>query len=424
MKEAFSRYVITQILVFAAALLLLFFAAFSDGESQIDVVAVNDCVQTAKEHWSDRSFGETKLSRERLMILSADGSVLYQTDEKTFDGISSQTDAIRKGMFCIPVTDADTFLGTVVMPDPAKEDKERLMRRIFLIICAVMAVIVLSCVSFFLYVERNVIRPFGRMKGFAEKIAQGDLDEPLLLEKNNMFGLFTESFDTMREELRASKNREIALKVREKELVASLSHDLRSPVTGIKVICELLEVKVEDAYVRGKIENIRQKTDEMDALLTDLLSAALDDLGELNVNCSEVASDVLTELVDEHDPKRKTVTGEVPGCILRIDRNRLSQVIGNIIGNSYKYADTEIEVTYGFRDRYLEMTIRDRGEGADPEELPLLTNKFYRGKKSAADKEGSGLGLYISSELMKKMKGQLILSSEDGFAVTLLLPLA
>ncbi|MBR4758526.1 MAG: HAMP domain-containing histidine kinase, partial [Lachnospiraceae bacterium] len=193
---------------------------------------------------------------------------------------------------------------------------------------------------------------------------------------------------------------------------------------GIRVICELLEVKVEDAYVRGKIENIRRKTDEMNVLLTDLLSSALDDLGELNVHVAEVTSDVISRLVEEHDTKKKVSAGKAPDCILLIDQNRLSQVIGNIIGNSYKYADTEIDVTYGFKDHYLEMTIRDHGEGAPEEELPLLTNKFYRGKKRAADKEGSGLGLYISSELMKKMKGQLILSSGEGFAVMLLLPLA
>ena len=70
------------------------------------------------------------------------------------------------------------------------------------------------------------------------------------------------------------------------------------------------------------------------------------------------------------------------------------------------------------------MTIRDHGEGADPEDLPLLANKFYRGKKHAADKEGSGLGLYISRELMEKMHGQMFLTSQDGFVVTLLLPLA
>ena len=99
-------------------------------------------------------------------------------------------------------------------------------------------------------------------------------------------------------------------------------------------------------------------------------------------------------------------------------------MIGNIIGNSYKYADTEIDVSYGYREHYLEMKIRDYGKGVEEEELPLLTNKFYRGKAQASDKEGSGLGLYISAELMKKMQGQLILSNENGFAVTLLLPLA
>lgn len=228
----------------------------------------------------------------------------------------------------------------------------------------------------------------------------------------------------MREELRASKNREIALKVKEKELIASLSHDLKSPVTGIKVICELLEVKVKDTYTLGKIENIRHKTEEMNVLLNDLLSTALDDLGELHVNCSEVTSEILGQLLCEHDTKKKVVMGDIPGCILLVDQNRLSQVIGNIIGNSYKYADTKIDVSCQYRDHYLMMTIRDYGEGADPEELPLLANKFFRGKKHAADREGSGLGLYICRELMEKMHGELIFSCKDGFIVTLLLTLA
>ena len=71
------------------------------------------------------------------------------------------------------------------------------------------------------------------------------------------------------------------------------------------------------------------------------------------------------------------------------------------------------------------MKIADHGEGVEEEELALLTNKFFRGTKNTTDKEGSGLGLYISGELMKKMNGQLICSNEeDGFAVTLLIPLA
>ena len=424
MKKTFFRFIFLEGLILLTAVILLGGNAFSYQNRKVDLVTINDYVQTAKEHWEDGTFAETSLSRARIMILGKDGSVLYQSDSKAFEGVTSQAVAVQKGMICIPVVDDALFLGSIVMPNPAREDYVFFLEKILWITIAVMAVTAISHVLFVWYVNRNVIRPFERMKVFAAQIAQGNLDEPLLMEKNNVFGLFTESFDVMREQLRASREREIALKVKEKELVASLSHDLKSPVTGIKVICELLEVKVEDAYVLGKIKNILRKTEEMNVLLSDLLSAALDDLGELNVTCSEVTSDVLGRLVEEHDTKRRVITGEIPGCILRIDQNRLSQVIGNVIGNSYKYADTEIEVQYGFRDHFLEMTIRDRGQGVDPEELPLLTNKFYRGKKRAAEKEGSGLGLYISKELMEKMQGQLLLSNKDGFVVSILMPLA
>ncbi|MBR4759276.1 MAG: HAMP domain-containing histidine kinase, partial [Lachnospiraceae bacterium] len=403
MKQAFSKFVIAETLVLVMALIILGATAFSYRNRSVDVAMFNDYVQTAKEHIDDpRALGD-EFPGENILLLSADGQVLYQSDEKTFAGIRYVYDAASKDMLCMPVADGDNFLGTLMIPQPAKADYVHVMRRIFWITGLIMLLIIASYVSFLWYINKNVIRPFRRLQEFATQIAQGNLDEPLLIEQNNMFGLFTESFDIMREQLRDSKNREIALKMKEKELVASLSHDLQSPVTGIRVICELLEVKVEDAYVRGKIENIRRKTDEMNVLLTDLLSSALDDLGELNVHVAEVTSDVISRLVEEHDTKKKVAAGKVPDCILLIDPNRLSQVIGNIIGNSYKYADTEIDVTYGFKDHYLEMTIRDHGEGAPEEELPLLTNKFYRGKKRAADKEGSGLGLYISSELMKKM---------------------
>ena len=94
----------------------------------------------------------------------------------------------------------------------------------------------------------------------------------------------------------------------------------------------------------------------------------------------------------------------------------MSQVIGNIISNSYKYADTKIDISYDFSGNYLEMIIKDYGEGVAPEEIELLTNKFYRGRKNTAGKDGSGLGLYISSELMKKMQGQLIcINDKEGF---------
>ena len=104
----------------------------------------------------------------------------------------------------------------------------------------------------------------------------------------------------------------------------------------------------------------------------------------------------------------------------------MSQVIGNIISNSYKYAGTKIDVEYGVKEKYLEMSIKDYGSGVSRDELELITNKFYRGKNAEeSQKEGSGLGLYISKSLMSKMNGELICDSDDeGFSVTVLIPVS
>lgn len=472
MKE-FRKFFVGQILVVAALVTVLFGVAFSNKNHQISTVDFNDYIETVKENWdslavlNDKSGQDdsgdlrdeenhndiddlsgkgrenssdilnttknqdnidafsNKLNGTDVMILDKDNQIVYSSSEAAFSGIKSPLDAMSNNMLTFPVNDDDVFLGTLVIKDPSKIKYDHAMQRTLVVSVFVILIMLFSYAAFFWYINRSIIKPFKRMKNYAALIAQGKLDEPLIMERNNIFGIFTESFDTMREELRASRERELALKLKEKELVASLSHDLKTPVAGIKIICQLLEVKVEDEYVKAKLLNINNKTEEINVLLNNLLNSALEDLNEMNVDCKEETSDILGMLLEEHDPHKKVACEDVPDCIINVDRNRLSQVIGNIISNSYKYANTQIDVTYRFCEKYLEMSIRDHGEGVEPEELDLITNKFYRGKKNTSEKEGSGLGLYISKELMKKMDGKLICKSDgDGFCVMLMIPLA
>ena len=424
MKD-FAKFFIFQVVILIIMIIILVVTAFSYKSRKTDIIELNDYAQTVKENWYNPEALDAAGFKTDILILDKSNQLRYSTSDRLFEGIRSPLDAIEKDMLTITISDEDTFLGTMIMPDPTKDDYSDVMKRILVIVAVISAAMLLSYAAYFLYVNKNIIKPFNRMKDFAGAIAMGDLDEPLVMEKNNIFGAFTESFDIMREELKASREREIALKLKEKELVASLSHDLKTPVTGIKLLCEMLMVKVEDAYVKKKIENISTKTVEINTLLDDLLASALDDMGELRVNCSELGSDVLEQIVDEQDTHKKVNSGNVPQCIIYADRKRLSQVIGNIIGNSYKYANTDIDISYRFVDNFLEMKISDHGEGVAEEELELITNKFYRGSRNTADKEGSGLGLYISTELMKKMNGQLICQSgNEGFTVILMIPLA
>lgn len=98
------------------------------------------------------------------------------------------------------------------------------------------------------------------MKEFADRIAAGDLDSPLEMESGNLFGAFTESFDIMREELKAAKARGTELKRKEKGLATELSHDLKTPITSINTICDVLSLKVRDKYVLDKVKGIQKKT--------------------------------------------------------------------------------------------------------------------------------------------------------------------
>ena len=270
------------------------------------------------------------------------------------------------------------------------------------------------------------------MKAFASSVAMGNLNEPLLMDKENMFGSFTESFDIMREELSQSKKREIELQRREKELIASLSHDLKTPVTGIKLTSELLKAKIsknsngQEEDTIQKLDNIYNKADQIDVLVSDLFTSTLDDLGEFKVNTQDEESRILKDIVLKFDDKELVSQSVIPDVVINIDQNRMSQVIGNIISNSYKYAGTKIDISYEVIDDYLEMCIRDYGPGVPEDEISLITNKFYRGKKWKDGKEtGNGLGLYIARILMEKMNGELLpKSSSDGFIVNLLIPLS
>lgn len=423
--SAFRKFYILMTVFLIASIAGLFIIAGSARGQTIDAVALNGISETVRENWNDLDSLKSHDFGSDILVFDHNNAVVYSSSSTVFEGVDSPLDAVSEGMVSVALTDGDRFLGTLILPHPSQTAFDNALFRLCVAVAVIVVIMLGVFASFIYYINRNIVKPFRRMKEFASVIARGNFDEPLLMEKNNIFGIFTESFDVMREELRASKSREIALKMKEKELVASLSHDLKTPVTGIRVICELLEVKVEDEYVKGKIANIEQKTKEIDVLVSDLLSSSLDDLGEMNVNVCELTSDVLAKIVSEHDVNHKVSATSVPDCIILADRNRLSQVIGNIISNSYKYADTPIEVRYKFKDRFLRMDIRDFGSGVPTEEIDLITNKFYRGKTNTKGKDGSGLGLYISSELMKKMNGQLICSSEgDGFEVTLMIPLA
>lgn len=430
------------------------------------ISTLNNIAVTAEENRQDLSALDEKDFGVDFVIIDLTDNVLYSNlrsdrAQLAHGGMSVET-AMRNRYLYKSLTENGKIWGSVIIPDNGlttlKDFRNKLL--IGAVLCALF--MFSGLIIFAAYVSKNVITPFKNLKSFAARVAQGQLDEPLQMDRNNMFGAFSESFDIMREELAESKKRELELQKKERELVASLSHDLKTPVTGIKVTSELLQMRLsvkknevsrseteaanESADISGKesgsgqiefsradidtmsqdVKGIYQKAEQIDALVSDLFTSTLDDLGEFKVSCSDEESTVLNSIVKSYDDRELAIIGTIPEVIISIDKKRMSQVIGNIISNSYKYADTGIDISYRLSEGYLEMQIRDYGPGVPTDELDLITNKFYRGKKwQDTEKEGNGLGLYISKTLMNKMNGDLLTESDgEGLAVTLIIPLS
>lgn len=407
------------------------------------MLTLNDIVKDVEENMDSLdSLGEKDYGVD-FIVLDSVGKELYRTPGADIklakiirknERLTVESAGKRRLLYKYVIKD-ERVVGSVILLDSLEDGYAKIKHKLVVGMTIMALIFIIGAVIYGVYIDKSIIKPFNRMQSFAGKVAEGKLDEPLLMEENNMFGAFTESFDIMREELAESKKREIELQRKEKELIASLSHDLKTPITGIKLTTELLEAKLDrskglelqrDTDVLDKLDNIYKKADQIDSLVNDLFSTTLEDLGEFKVSLQDEESQVLSEIIKKNDSKGLVNESTLPRLIINIDSKRMSQVIGNIISNSYKYAGTKIDVEYGVKEKYLEMSIKDYGSGVSRDELELITNKFYRGKKAEADnKEGSGLGLYIAKSLMAKMNGELICDSDEkGFTVTLMIPIS
>ncbi len=414
-------------LLFAGAA-LLFYLIQTPAETP-DTAAYNDISETLGERWStlDAHSLPGRAYPVDYAVLDLNGRVLAATRAGLPE--ASVAAAVRRRDTLLDIHSGGTVVGNVLFYDDAAkalQAKQRVLEAAALIMAALSFSF---CLFYTLLLDRRLLRPFRQLNGFARRIAAGDLDLPLKMEKGGPLGPFTEGFDLMRAELRRAREEARRAEQSKKELTASLSHDIRTPAASILATAELALVRTQEPEARRAWETVQNKAEQIRLLINDLFHASLEELEELNVTPKEESSRVLIGLLKAADYRGKAVIPPVPDCLLSFDRLRLGQVFDNIVSNSYKYADTAIRIRFEFDGGLLAVTFSDSGPGAPPESLPFLCRKFYRGPNTAG-KSGSGLGLYLSRWLMEKMGGSLSCADRErdgkicGFEVQVRVPLA
>lgn len=350
-------------------------------------------------------------------IVALDGSLIFSTVEIENMPLDERTEkAVGNFDVVIDYEQNGAMAGKIFIYTGKTLSGNKALR----ITAVVIPFVILSVVTilYYLYMRFYLYKPFKRLKAFASDIATGNLDLPLPMDKDNLFGEFTESFDLMREELKFARKKAIEEERSKKELIATLTHDIKTPVSIIRVASQLLESGETDAERLENIDAIKAKTSEIDTLISDLFSFTLEELSELKVEIKEIEAGQIEKLIKNADQSSKVrLLNSAPECLIKADSLRLNQVIGNIISNAYKYAGTDIEVGFALDGKKLKISFKDFGSTLQREDLFLIKNKFFRGK-NASGKDGAGLGLYICQKLLDGMGGGLDFNLDsNGFTV-------
>lgn len=287
---------------------------------------------------------------------------------------------------------------------------------------------ILFLVTTFGYVYFSILRPFDKMKYFAEKIAQGNFDIPLNYERSNYFGAFTWAFDSMRREITKSRSCEREAIENNKTVIATLSHDIKTPISSIRAYAEGLEANMDSTpEKRAKyLGIIMKKCDEVAHLTNDLFLHSLSDLDKLKMNPETLElCEFIKSAVDEIAGEQNDVHFIAPefSAVVSADKNRLLQLAENLINNARKYAKSDIDIFLTQSEGNADIHFRDHGAGIPDEDMPFIFDKFYRGK-NCGDEQGSGLGLYIVKYITEQMNGKILLHNHaDGLEAIISLPI-
>ena len=414
-------------IIFAAELLLLFLFAARDDANLQDTVAVNEVLHAVQDGWGKRE-GPGILQDLDYVVLDTEGNVLYGTRRGLSESINQ---AVMHRDTVLDITVDGRVTGKLILYNDSVEYWRRQKRALTCFFGLFLLLQWGICAGYLLWLDRSILKPFHKLKDFARRVAGGNLDMPMEMDRRNVFGAFTESFDIMRAELKKARKAEAKANASKRELVAGLSHDIRTPVASIRAAAEVGAALAEHGggmdcaallgTVRENYAQIIRKSDQISGLVNNLFTAALEDLERLSVSPGLMESRELCGILENADYLHRGRLPEIPDCLLWADRFRLQQVFDNLFANSYKYAGTQIRVEACRDSRCLRVTVDAEGGGVREEELPLLKEKLRRGQ-NAGKAEGAGLGLYISDYFMREMEGGLLVENgEKGLRVTVVI---
>jgi signal transduction histidine kinase len=282
--------------------------------------------------------------------------------------------------------------------------------------------------SFLWRLEKKIFQPMDQLKDAVDEIAKGNYDVKVDCEITNEFGVLIHSFNEMAEKLQQSEKIKLTYEENRKDLIANISHDLKTPIASIQGYIEaILDGVVSSPEKNSKyLKIIHHNTIYINKLIDDLFLFSQLDMEKLDFQYQEVQirsymDDLMEEFqyeLEERQVQFKYIDRMESNHIIHLDRKRIQQAIRNIIGNAVKYGNEEcvdVCVELSMQNDFAHIQIKDNGPGIPEDRLPYIFDRFYRiDLERTKDLMSTGLGLAIAKELVESHGGKIIVSSIEG----------
>lgn len=289
------------------------------------------------------------------------------------------------------------------------------------VVNVILGIMSAAIIAVMLYVRFKILSPFEKLTDIPYELSKGNLTTPVKETKNRFFGRFIWGVDVLRENMEQQKERELNLQREKKMLLLSLSHDIKTPLSAIKLYSKALSKGLyTNTEKQSEIaESINTKADEIEGYVSEIITASREDFLSFEVDMGEF---YLSELVNririyyiEKLSLIKTdfTVGEYIDCLISGDLDRSVEVVQNIMENAIKYGDgKEISIGFSEEDGCILVAVKNSGCTLPDTDLPHIFESFWRGT-NAENQKGSGLGLYICRQLMHKMNGEVFAQIKD-----------
>lgn len=365
-------------------------------------------------------------NREYLVV-NPQGEILLALAQHIPPGLPSP-DFVRFGF---PISTDGQVTAYLIPLRPSRgpaESPDQNIQRLNINLLLGVLVATLIALLFGWFMARNMIRPLRDLNAATRSIAQGDLEKKVSISGRDEIGTLATSFNKMTESLRRSRDLR-------RQMTADIAHELRNPLSIILGNAEALSDGVLPA-THETLEVIYDEARHLSRLVDDLRTLSLSESGELTLQRSLAGPrEIIERCISAHTlhaaEKGVSLRAEAGPDLprLEVDVERLQQVLANLVDNSLKHTPSGGSVVLSAAlspeapGRVL-LSVADNGSGIDPEDLPFVFDRFYRGKQARQD--GSGLGLAISKALVELHGGQIFAESQpgQGTRISLSLPAA